>query len=297
MGISAKGQAEINNRRKEPSNHLRGDYCHRQMEESRNRNEMSRVSTTQDQQTKTPIYLSEQNQDKPVGYLFLDDNTLVLEFRGTHPEIRIKQAKANLIEIVDDSSLLLELPDNPGKRVRMYLPSDGKGRFLVYGIRKWTGIDDSESRNFRKQAFLAQFESPGAKLAVLWQLALPYTIFGITFLLQKFVTESIPEVDYFVAAWQKLALTPIVAVHYGLLVIPGIAILFFNRLWGLRTMFQMSLLLVLIVAGCSFLPNDWQFLPAAESQLFMADYWLIFSPYMILLMLPAFYYVVVMRRL
>ena len=259
---------------------------------------MSGVSAIQDQQTKTPFYLSGENQDKPVGYLFFDNGTLVLEFPGTHPEIRIQQAKTNLVEIVDDSSLRIELPDNPGKRIRIYLPADGKGRFVVFSIREWTGVDGTEPRIFRKRAFLARFDSVGAKVVALWQLALPYLLFGTTFLMQTYDAETTPEVDYFVTRWQCLALSPIVTVHYTLLLIPAIAILFFNRLWGLRLMFQMSLLLVLIVIGCGFLPNELQFLSdPGNNLLLLPDYWLVFAPYMVLLLLPALYYVVVMRRL
>ena len=259
---------------------------------------MSREPVAEDQSTKTPFYTSEQKQDKPVGYLYLDGDTLVLEFPGTHPDIRLKSAKANLVEIVNDSSIRIELPDNPGKRIRLYLPADGKGRFAVYSIREWTGIDGTEPRAVRKRAFLARFDSIGAKVVALWQLALPYAIFGATFLLHSFVAESQQDVAYFVTEWQRLALTPIVAVHYALLLIPAVAILFFNRLWGLRLMFQMSLFLVLIVTGCGFLPNEWRLLSdPGNNTLFLPDYWLVFAPYMILLLLPALYYVVVMRRL
>ena len=258
---------------------------------------MSRASVSQDQQMKTPFYLSEQNQDNPVGYLFLDGDILVLEFRDEYPTVKIKQTKANLVEIINDSSIRIELPDNPGKKIRLYLSSDGKGRFAVYGIREWTGIDGAEPRTFRKRAFLARFDSIGAKLVALWQLALPYAIFGSTFLLNNFAPEGTAEVDYFVAEWQQLALMPIVAVHYALLLIPAIAVLFFNRFWGLRMMFQVSLLLVMAIAICGFLPDNLQFLRSPVSPLIMPYYWLIFAPYMILLMLPAFYYVIVMRRL
>ena len=258
---------------------------------------MSSVSVKKDQQTKTPFYLSEHDQDHPVGYLFLDDDTLVLEFQDKHPAVRIKQSKAGLVEIVNDSSIRIELPDNPGKRIRLYFSSDGKGRFAVYGIREWTGMDGTEPRALRKRVFLARFDSIGAKLVALWQLALPYAIFGSTFLLHAFVPETAPDVDFFVVEWQRLALNPIIAIHYAFLLIPSIAILFFNRLWGLRTMFQANLLLVLVVVICGFLPDGWQFLRSAEGLTNLPAYWLIFAPYMILLMMPAFYYVVVMRRL
>ena len=252
---------------------------------------------SQDIPSKTPFYLSDQNQDAPVGFLFLDGDTLVLEFQDKYPTVKFKSSQSHLVEIVNDSSIRIELPDNPGKRIRLYFPSDGKGRFVVYGIREWTGIDGSEPRAKRKQAFLARFDSFGAKLVALWQLALPFLIYGSTFLLHTFVPETTPEVDYFNAEWQRLALTPVVAVHYAFLLIPSVAILFYNRLWGLRIMFQANLMLVLIVAVCAFLPDSWQFLFTPESPLILPHYWLIFAPYMVLLLAPAFYYVAIMRRL
>ena len=260
---------------------------------------MSRTSATQeDQQTKTPFYASEQNQVKPVGYLFLDNDTLILEFQGTHPNIRIKQSKARTaIEFVSDSCIRIELPDNPGKRVRLFLKSGGEGRFAVYGIRDWTGIDGTEPRAVRKQMYLARLDSAGAKLVAFWQLVLPYALWGVTFLIHAFVVDSIPEIKYFVSEWQRLAFNPIIAVHYVFLLIPAIAILIFSRLWGLRTMFMASLLLVFTVIGCGFLPDDWQFLFASESPILLPEYWLIFGPYLFLLIVPTFYFIVVMRRM
>jgi len=258
---------------------------------------MSKVSATPDQDTKTPFYLSDKNQNKPVGHLVLDNDTLVLEFQDEYPTIRIKQAEANLVDIVDDSSISVESPDNPGTHIRFYLPNDGKGRFIVYAIREWTGIDGTEPRARRKRAFLTRFESSGAKLAALWQLALPYILFGTTFLLHTFITDSASEVEYYDTGWQQLALSPVVAIHYVILLIPAIAILFYNRAWGLLAMFQMSLLLVLLVVGCSFLSDSWQFLPVPENPLSLPGYWLVFVPYVVLLLLPSFYYIVVLKRL
>ena len=259
--------------------------------------EMNRVSTTQDQQSKVPFYLSEHNQDQPAGFLFLDDNTLVLEFQGSLPDVRIKQAKARKsVEFLGDSSLRVELPDVPGKKIRIHLSSDGEGRFAVYGIREWTGIDGTEPRAVRKQRYLARFDSRFAKLVTLWQLALPCTLFGITSVMQSFVMESVPEVDRFVTGWQWLALTPIVAVHFAILLIPAIAILFYNRIWGLQTMFFACLLLVLVVTGYGFFPDNLQFLPAQDSSLVVPDYWLVFVPYIFLLIVPAFYYIAVIPR-
>ncbi len=256
------------------------------------------TSALQDPLTKTPVFLSEQNQETPIGFLFLEGDSLVIEFPGKHPEIRIPQPKARkTVEFIGDSSIRIELPDNSEKKIRLYLSSNGEGRFAVYGIREWTGIDGTEPRAVRKRAFLMRFDSTGAKIVTFWQLVLPYVIFGVTFLLQAFANETSPEVDYFAAAWQKLALSPIVAVHYAFLLIPAVAILFYNRMWALLTTFQMSLLLVLITAGCYFLPQEWQFLPTSESPLLIQEYWLVFTPYMVLLLLPAFYYIVVMRRL
>ena len=264
-----------------------------------NVNEMSRASTTQeDQQSKTPFYVSEQNQDKPVGYLFLDNDTLILEFQGTHPDIRIKQAKARtVIEFIDDSCIRIELPDNPGKKARIYLKSGGEGRFAVYGIRDWTGIDGTEPRAVRKQMYLARLDSTGAKLTAFWQLVLPYAILGLTYLMHAFVVDSTPELEYFVTGWQRLALNPIIAVHFAFLLIPATAILLFSRLWGLRAMFMANLLLVFTVVGCGFLPNEWQFLPVSESTPMLPEYWLIFAPYIILLVAPAFYFIIVLRRM
>ena len=263
-----------------------------------NGNEMNRVLATQDQQHKVPFYISEHHQEQPHGFLFLDNDTLVLEFQGNLAEVRIKQAKARKsVEFVGDSSLRIELPDNPGKRIRLHLSSDGEGRFVVYGIREWTGIDGTEPRAVRKQRYLARFDSPLVKLVALWQLVLPWTLLGITYLLQSFVVNSVPEVDCFVSGWKRFALSPVVAVHFAILLIPAIAILFYNRIWGLRAMFLASLLLVMIVTGYGFFPDGWQFFPTWESQLILPDYWLIFVPYMILLFVPTLYYVAVIPRM
>jgi len=259
---------------------------------------MNRVLTTQDQQFKVPFYLSEHNQVQPNGFLFLDDNMLVLEFRDDFPQVRIKQAKAHLsVEFVGDSSLRVELPDNPGKRIRIHLSSNGEGRFAVYGIREWTGIDGTEPRVVRKQRYLARFDSISIKLVAFWQLALPYTLLGITYVMQSFVMNSAPEVDRFVTGWQWLALSHIVAVHFAFLLIPAIAILVYNRIWGLRTMFLASLLLILIVTGYGFIPDGWQKFSSWESSLILPEYWLVFVPYMILLFVPSFYYIAVILRM
>ena len=203
---------------------------------------MNTASATQNQQSKAPFYLSEQNQDKPTGYLFLDNDVLVLEFHEPHPAIKIKQTMAlTAIEFVDDSSFRVQLPENPTKKVHLFLRSNGEGRFIVYGIREWTGIDGTEMRAIRKRAYLARFESIGAKMVTFWQLVLPYVLFGITFLLYNFVTESMPEIDTFVAKWQWLVFSPYIVVHYAFLLVPAIAILLYNRLWGLYLMFQMRI--------------------------------------------------------
>ena len=266
-----------------------------------NVNIMDRVLVTQDQQSKVPFYLTEHNQDQPNGFLFLDNNTLVLEFQGNLPDVRIKQAKARTsVEFVGDSSLRVELPDMPGKKIRLHLSSDGEGRFAIYGIRNWTGIDGTEPRAVRKQRYLARFDSTFAKLAALWQLVLPCTLFGITYVLQSFAVDAAPEeLKCFVTGWQWLALSPIAGVHFVTLLIPAVAILFFNRIWGLQAMFYASLVLVLIVTGLGFFPDGWQFLPAPDSSngLVVPYYWLIYAPYMILLFVPAFYYVAVMPRM
>ena len=263
-----------------------------------NGNEMNRVRATQDQQTKVPFYLSEHHQDKPNGFLFLDDNTLVLEFQGDFPEVRIKQTKASSsVEFVSDSSLRIELPDNPGKKIRLHLSSDGEGRFAVYGIREWTGIDGTEARAVRKQRYLARFDSTSVKLVALWQLVLPGTLLGLTYVMQSFIADSVPEIDRFVTGWQWLALSPIVAVHFAILLIPAMAILFYNRIWGMQTMFLASLLLVLIVTGYGFFPDELQIFPTWESPLILPEYWLVFSPYMILLFVPSLYYIAVILRM
>jgi len=267
---------------------------------SMNGNEMSRVNITQDQQSKVPFHLSEHNQGQPSGFLFLDDNTLVLEFQENFPEVRIKQAKArSSVEFIGDSSLRIELPDSPGKKIRLHLSSDGEGRFAVYGIREWTGIDGTEPRAMRKQRYLARFESTFAKLVALWQLVLPCTLLGVAYLMQSFVVNSAPEADRFATGWLWLAFTPIVAVHFAILLIPAIAILFYSRIWGLRAMFLTSLLLILIVTSYGFFPDGWQFMPTLESSnpLILPDYWLVFVPYMVLLFVPTLYYITVIPRM
>ena len=262
---------------------------------------MNTARATQDKQSKIPFYQSEHNQDQPVGFLSLDGDTLVLEFQGDHPAITIKQAKAHKsVEFVGDSTLRIDLPDHPGKKIRIHLSSDGEGRFAVYGIREWTGIDGTEPRAVRKQMYLARFDSTFAKLVALWQLVLPLTLFGMAFATQSLVANSASEeAKCFVAGWQALAFEPIVAVHFAILLIPALAILFYNRIWGLQAMFLASLLLVLIVTGYGFFPDGWQFLPMPESSSFLVfpDYWLVFAPYMILLFVPAFYYVFAMPRM
>ena len=262
---------------------------------------MNTVQATQDKQSKTPFYQSEHDQDKPVGYLFLHGDALVLEFQGEHPTISIKQATARKsVEFVSDSTLRIELPDNPGKKIRIHLSADGEGRFAVYGIRNWTGIDGTELRSVKKQMYLARFDSTLAKLVATWQFVLPWTLFGIVSVLQSVAVESTPgEVKCFVNVWQWLALSPAVAVHIVILLVPAVAVLFFNRIWGLQVMFRASLLLVLIITCYGFFPDGWQFLPMSDSSssLVLPEYWLVFVPYMILLFVPSAYYVIVMPRM
>ena len=264
-----------------------------------NVNEMSRTTVTQeDQQTKTPFYATEKNQDKPAGFMFLENDTLILKFQGDIPDIKIQQASSCVaIDFIGDSCIRIALPDNPGKKVSLYFQSGGAGRFVVYGIREWTGIDGTEPRAVRKQMYLARLDSSGAKLVALWQLALPYTLFGLTFLIHAFDIDSVTEIKCFVNGWRWLAFSPVIAIHYAFLLIPALAILLFSRLWGLRAMFMASLLLVFSVVSCGFLPEGWQFIPASENPFFLPEYWLIFAPYIILLAVPTFYYIVVMRRM
>jgi len=258
--------------------------------------EMSIASVIQE--PKTPFYLSEQSQIKPFGHLYFEDDTLVLEFQGDKPVMRIEQTMANsVVDIVGDSSIRIDSPENPEKKIHLFLPSDGKGRFVVYGIRDWTGMDGIEQRTTRKMAYLSQFESTGAKVVAFWQLVLPYFLFGFAFFALSFDVETTDEMDCFFAAWKKLALSPWVTVHYVFLLIPAISILFFKRTWGLRTILPLSLVLVLVVSWGYYFPIEWLSLTASESPLIFPQYWLIFAPYLILLMLPSIYYVIVLRRL
>ena len=255
-------------------------------------------TTQQSEQTKTPFFLSEQNQTAPSGYFFMEDDVLVVEFLKTFSTVRINQQQSRqAIDFISDSSFSIVSPDNKETKILIHLTPDGAGRFVVYGIRSWTGIDGTEPRVRRKQAFLKRFDSVGAKVAAFWQLILPYVLFGCTFLLHVFIPqESSPEVAYFVDFWQRLALSPIVAVHYVLFLIPGIAILFYNRKWALRIMFLATWLLVLAAVVYGFLPVSWPFLPLSESPLVLPEYWMVLLPYLLLLVLPSFYYIVVFRR-
>lgn len=260
---------------------------------------MSTSSETLNQQAKMPFFLTDNTQGEVKGHLYFEDDTLVIEFSNSQHVVRIPQPLGEkMIEFLDDSSIRVESPDRPGAKANIFFHPDGKGRFMTYTIRDWTGIDGTEARAFRKADFLARFDSFGAKLAALWQLALPYVIFGATFLIRSLLSEGTsPEADYFVDSWQWLALSPVVAGHYVALLVPGLAILFLNRLWALQLMFRATILLALIVAACYFLPETWQLLPAAATPLTYSGYWIVFGPYLLLLLLPAFYYVVVMRRL
>jgi hypothetical protein len=256
------------------------------------------VAITQDEQTKTPFYLTEQNQTTPDGHFFIDDGTLVLEFLGERPAIRVAQPQSGkLIDFVTDSSFSVTLPDDEDLEVRVYLPSDGSGRYVVYGIREWTGIDGMGEHAVRKQAFLTKFDSAGAKIVAIWQLALPYVLFGSAFILHAFFSrESLPDLAYFVDVWQGLALSPVVAVHYVLLLIPGIALLFCNRMWALRAMFNATSLLALIAILYCLVQPSWLPLPPTETPLVLQQYWTVFLPYLLFLMIPAYYYVAVERR-
>ena len=261
---------------------------------------MNKTSETQNQESKTPFFLTNKPEEKPSGHLFFDNDRLAFEFSDSRSTIIIQQAKGKkTIEFVDDSSIRIEDPDDPDTELDIFFPPDGKGRYVTYSIRKWTGIDGNESRF--KAAFLARFDSTGAKAVAFWQLALPYTIFGVTFLLHSIFPSTSAELDYFVSTWQWLALSPIVVCHYLVLLAPGIFILFYNRLWALNSMFFATLLLVVAVVACYFLPGNWQFLPPSETSLIYSEYsyseyWLVLGPYLLLLLLPALYYLVVTRR-
>jgi len=263
---------------------------------------MNKTYETQNQESKTPFFLTNKPGEKPSGHLFFDNDKLVFEFSDSRPTIIIQQAKGKkTIEFVDDSSICIKPSDDPDTELGIFFPPDGKGRFVTYTIREWTGIDGTEARLFYKAAFLARFDSTGAKVVALWQLALPYTIFGVTFLLHSLFSNASAELDYFVSTWQWLALSPIVACHYLVLLVPGIYIVLCNRLWALNSMFLATLLLVAFMAACYFLPGEWQLLPPSETALIYSEYsyseyWLVFGPYLLLLLLPAFYYLVVKKR-
>ena len=261
---------------------------------------MSKASETQNEESKTPFFLTNKPVEKPSGYLFFDNDRLVLEFSDSRPTITIQQAKGKkTIEFVDDSSICIENPNDSDTELDIFFPRDGKGRYVTYSIRKWTGIDGNETRF--KAVFLARFDSTGAKAVAFWQLALPYAIFGVTFLLHSIFPTTSPELDYFVDTWQWLALSPIVACHYLVLLVPAVFILFYNRLWALNSMFLVTLLLVAIVTACYFLPDGLRFLSPSEAALIYSEYsyteyWLVLGPYLLLLLLPAFYYLIVEKR-
>ena len=261
---------------------------------------MSKTSETQNEESKTPFFLTNKPEEKSSGHLFFDNDKLVFEFSDSRPTIMIQQAKGKkTIEFVDDSSIRIEDADDPDTVLDIFFPRDGKGRYVTYSIRKWTGIDGAESRF--KAAFLARFDSTGAKAVAFWQLVLPYAIFGVTFFLHSIFPDTSAELDYFVGTWQWLALSPIVACHYLVLLIPAVFILFYNRLWALNSMFLATLLLVAVVTVFYFLPGEWQFLPPSETTLIYSEYsyseyWLVLGPYLLLLLLPAFYYLVVEKR-
>ena len=263
---------------------------------------MSKTSETQNEESKTLFFLTNKLGEKPSGHLFFDNDRLIFEFFDSRPAIMIQQAKGKkTIEFVDDSSICIKQPDNPDTELGIFFPPDGKGRFVTYTIREWTGIDGTEARFFSKAAFLARFDSTGAKAVVFWQLALPYAIFGTTFFLHSIFPNTSAELDYFVDTWQWLALSPIIACHYLILLVPGIFILFYNRLWALNSMFLATLLLVAAMVTCYFLPDGWRFLPPSKtvlsySEYSYSEYWLVFGPYLLLLLLPAFYYLIVEKR-
>lgn len=261
---------------------------------------MTKKNTLQDdEQTKTPFYLTEQNQTTPAGHFSLQDGILVIEFLDNRPEMRITQAQARKTIEFNDSSFIIIPPNEDEEDLTIHLTADGSGRFTVYSIREWSGVDGTEPRAIRKRAFLAKFDSTGAKITAVWQLVLPYVLFGCAYLLHVFATEeTLPEIAYFINAWQQIALSPIVAVHYVLLLIPGFALLFYSRMWSLRVMFNMTWVLTAVVAIGSFLPENWLPLPSpSEASLTLPEYWSAFLPYLVLLVLPAFYYINVIRRL
>jgi len=225
----------------------------------------------------------------------VDDDTLTVEFEGDQPPVRILRAEARKIAAFDDDcSFRLDLPE---KKISIHLRSDGNGRFLTYGIRAWARFDKIEPRAVRKQEYLDQFESNTVQLVVLWQLILPCVLFGIAFVLAQSpgLNAAPEEVRCMIGGWQGLAIAPVVAVHFAILLTPALAIFVYKRISGLRNMFLASLLLVMLVTAYGFFPDEWHFLSAAETSgsLMVPGYWLIFAPYMILLFVPALHYVVV----
>ncbi|MDR1491285.1 MAG: hypothetical protein LBT05_00955 [Planctomycetaceae bacterium] len=249
--------------------------------------------------SKVPFFLVEKGQESPSGYIYIDGNVLVVEFAHANTSIKIQQADARqFIEIIDDTSIQLERPDKRGASAQLFFPVNGQGRFLICAIQSWMGSDGTEKNVARKKQFLARFESFGAKCAALWQLILPYVLFGITFLLDALFPEILlPELKTFSNAWHIIPTSPIIAAHYILFLIPGLAVLVFSRVWGLRILFYLSLLTTLTLVGIGFLaPQLLENLVAAEPNTILPGYWLITTPYFAFLMAPAFYYFVVWRR-
>ncbi|MDR1384586.1 MAG: hypothetical protein LBJ67_12200 [Planctomycetaceae bacterium] len=257
------------------------------------------ATMTESEQARVPFFLVEKGQEKPSGYIHIDDNVLVVTFTHANTSVKIRKSDASqFVEIIDDTSIRLERPDKPGVWAQLFFPINGQGRFLIYSIQSWMGADSSERSVARKLAFLARFESVGARCAALWQLALPYALLGIAFLLEILFPETLlPEFKTFSSAWHIFPLSPIVAVHYIFFLIPGLAILIFRRVWGLRIMFYLSLLMTLIVVAVGFhSPQLLETLTTIEPNIILPGYWFITLPYLVFLMLPAFYYLVVWQR-
>ena len=267
---------------------------------------MSMISEQRPERTcELAFFLTRDRNPSTKGTLYVENGVLTVEFDHSPKSLKFSQAAASKSVIFTDDGIEINSPDTLKATLSIYPNQNEQGRFQFYALESWINGDNVPDMPKRKHVFLQTFYSFGAKCGVIFQLAIPYLIYYTVFLLRGDGLEQFPdETSVLLTAWQSIVFSPLVATHYLIFAFPAILTIFFSRLQGLRWMTWLSIITVLLLVAAYWIPwpvyqNMLQVRPIAPNEaslLVIPAYWLVTLPYMALLILPTFYYIIVMRR-
>ncbi|MCL2349262.1 MAG: hypothetical protein FWC50_13515 [Planctomycetaceae bacterium] len=251
------------------------------------------------------FFLTRDRNPSTKGLLYVENGFLVVKFDHSQKSLKFSQATAFKSLSFTDDGIEINSPDTLKTTLHIYPDQNEQGRFQFYALESWVNANNIPDMPKRKYDFLQTFYSFGAKCGVIFQLAIPYLVYYAAFLLRDVFEQQFPdETSVFLTAWHSIVFSPLVATHYLIFAFPAILAVFFGRLQGLRWMTWLSFITVLLLAAAYWIPwpvyqsvlSMKPVVPNETSILAIPAYWLVTLPYMILLILPAFYYMIVMKR-